>query len=109
MYRRCIAYIFFLILFSIDRALGHNAKILSDLPTSFGPWNDEWTNSVALCTIMRDENVTDVIEWIQYYRCANLRTSISLRVEVVGQDDNLSRLKQAVARSRRTPPTWIKI
>lgn len=26
-------------------------------------------NSVALCTVMKEENSTDVREWLSYYRC----------------------------------------
>lgn len=33
------------------------------------PWNKKWRNSIAICATMRQENVTDVVEWLTYYRC----------------------------------------
>jgi hypothetical protein len=33
------------------------------------PWHADWNNSIALCAVMRDENVMDVAEWLTYYRC----------------------------------------
>lgn len=33
-----------------------------------GPWNSAWTNSIALCSAMKSENVTDVREWLLYYQ-----------------------------------------
>jgi hypothetical protein len=39
-----------------------------------GPWNsDAWSNSIALCATMRQENATDVREWLQYYRYSCVR------------------------------------
>ena len=35
-----------------------------------GPDSEEWDNSFAICSIMKDENITDVREWLTYYRCA---------------------------------------
>ena len=49
-----------------------NEGELCDLPKSFGPWNKKWENSIAICAVMRDENVTDVREWLQYHRCGNV-------------------------------------
>ena len=38
---------------------------------SDAPWNHHtWKNSVALCATMMNENVTDVTEWLNYYRYA---------------------------------------
>ena len=46
-----------------------NGGGLRGLPLSFGPWNIKWENSIAICAVLRDENVTDVREWLQYHRC----------------------------------------
>jgi hypothetical protein len=49
-------------------------RALPPLPINHAPWHPEWSNNMAICTIMRQENVTDVREWLDYYRCAiNLR------------------------------------
>lgn len=40
------------------------------LPESHSPDGGHWTNSVAVCAIMKDENITDVVEWLAYYKCA---------------------------------------
>ena len=48
--------------------LGPDVPALSH---SYAPWNPvNWKNTVALCATMRDENVTDVMEWLNYYKCA---------------------------------------
>jgi hypothetical protein len=41
----------------------------SPKPTA-APWHGTWSNSIAICASIRDENITDVREWLQYYRCA---------------------------------------
>jgi hypothetical protein len=41
---------------------------LPPLPDSSAPWNSQWSNSIAICAIMRDENITDVQEWLEYYK-----------------------------------------
>lgn len=46
---------------------------LSNMPpmsSSHSPKSAHWTNSIALCAISKDEEVTDVIEWLLYYQCA---------------------------------------
>ena len=43
---------------------------LPKLPETHSPVSEHWTNSVAICAIMKDENITDVREWLTYYRCA---------------------------------------
>lgn len=43
----------------------------SELPAlslEHAPWATRWNNTLAICTTMRDENNTDVIEWLSYYR-----------------------------------------
>jgi hypothetical protein len=42
---------------------------LSELPESKGPWHPNWSNSIAICAIMREEQIADVREWLLYYRC----------------------------------------
>jgi len=37
-------------------------------PPSAEPQGSAWRNSVAVCVTIRDENATDVREWLQYYR-----------------------------------------
>lgn len=47
---------------------------LSDLPVmseSHAPESEEWSNSFAVCSIMRNENLSDVMEWLRYYKCAS--------------------------------------
>jgi hypothetical protein len=33
------------------------------------PWQPMWNNTLALCATMRQENATDVVEWLSYYKC----------------------------------------
>lgn len=44
-------------------------KPLPALPKERAPWHADWNNSIAVCAAMRDENATDVREWLLYYRC----------------------------------------
>ena len=44
---------------------------LEPLPWSHGPDAPSWDNSVALCATMKDENITDIREWLTYYQCAS--------------------------------------
>lgn len=32
------------------------------------PWEANWNNSIALCAIMQRENITDIVEWLSYYK-----------------------------------------
>jgi hypothetical protein len=34
------------------------------------PWHPMWNNSIAICALMRQENITDVVEWLSYYKYA---------------------------------------
>jgi hypothetical protein len=43
---------------------------LHELPAERGPNGTGWDNSVAICACIRNENATDVREWILYYKCA---------------------------------------
>lgn len=38
------------------------------MPPNHSPESPDWSNSIAICAIMRDENATDVMEWLRYYR-----------------------------------------
>jgi hypothetical protein len=46
------------------------ARPMPKLPNHMGPWSNRWNNSVAVCAAMRQENATDVREWLLYYKCA---------------------------------------
>jgi hypothetical protein len=37
-------------------------------PDHFAPWHPSWKNSIAICAVMRQENITDVVEWLSYYK-----------------------------------------
>lgn len=47
---------------------------VGDLPallsSTHGPNSTSWTNSVAICAVMKEENSTDVREWLLYYQYA---------------------------------------
>ena len=36
------------------------------------PSSPKWVNSIAVCAVMKNENVTDVTEWLRYYQCVFL-------------------------------------
>lgn len=38
--------------------------------------SDQWDNSMAVCAIMKNENVSDVLEWLQYHKCVHTSTLI---------------------------------
>ena len=38
-------------------------------PQSQGPDSIAWSNTVGVCSMIQDENATDVREWVHYYRC----------------------------------------
>jgi hypothetical protein len=40
----------------------------SDLSDEHAPWHKNWDNSIAICATMRHENITDVVEWLSYYK-----------------------------------------
>ena len=46
---------------------------LPQLPKRRQPGGPEWTNSVAICACMFQENMTDVREWLLYHQCAPRR------------------------------------
>eukprot|EP00892_Ulva_mutabilis_P000948 jgi/Ulvmu1/10854/UM007_0028.1 len=52
--------------------LWRRAHVSGDLPllddSEHGPNSTLWSNSVAICATMKEENSTDVREWLLYYR-----------------------------------------
>ena len=36
----------------------------------YSPFFGAWNNSIMICAVMKRENITDVIEWLDYHRCA---------------------------------------
>ena len=62
------------------RSLWEYAHIAGDLPelmsSTHGPNSTNWSNSVAICATMKDENATDVREWLLYYQCVVIATVI---------------------------------
>ena len=40
------------------------------MPPSASPDGPNWRNSLAICAVMKDEQLEDVQEWLRYYRCA---------------------------------------
>lgn len=57
----------------------HEHGDLSQLPKRRAPGGPEWTNSVAICACMFQENLTDVREWLLYHQYAPVRTAAALR------------------------------
>ena len=53
------------------------------LPASVAPTAPGWNNTVAVCATMKDENVTDVREWLTYYQCAQSPLAYSASHEVI--------------------------
>ena len=47
-----------------------DTRVTSQLNLSHSPWAKGWNNSIMICSVMKNENITDVREWLQYYRCA---------------------------------------
>ena len=43
------------------------------------PWGLAWRNSIALCSTVRQENTTDLREWLMYYRCARVLCAARVR------------------------------
>ena len=60
------------------------------------PWNKNWRNSVAICATMRQENVTDVVEWLTYYQCAHSCSCASALVHTTA----------TIAHPRRMQSRW---
>jgi hypothetical protein len=43
---------------------------LPPLPPAHSPEGTLWSDSLAICAMMKDEQFEDIVEWLQYYRCA---------------------------------------
>ena len=57
--------------FAKDEIANKMERWLESLPAmseGHSPDSPQWSNSFAVCAIMRDENITDVREWLRYYR-----------------------------------------
>lgn len=56
---------------SISVTAIHEARDAGPLPAlaeSSAPWHHSWENSIAVCVSVAGENITDVREWLLYYR-----------------------------------------
>jgi hypothetical protein len=42
---------------------------LPEMSPEHAPTSSTWSNSLSICAAMKDENLDDVIEWLQYHRC----------------------------------------
>jgi hypothetical protein len=59
---------------------------LPQLPARYGPDGRQWGNSIAVCVVMKDENVTDVREWLTYYRCVHACHTARCNRRAIPQD-----------------------
>lgn len=51
------------------------------------PFSLDWDNTIAICAIMRQENLEDLREWLQYHRCAFLcPETLAFSVPLTGVD-----------------------
>lgn len=72
---------------------------LSPKPDTSGPDSPTWRNSMAICSMIKDENSTDVREWVLYYRYAFLRVRTpSCEVRVTSACDAIARQASNIAR-----------
>ena len=46
------------------------------LPETKAPGGSKWLNSMAICTIIRDEHAADMVEFLQYYRYDRCSASV---------------------------------
>lgn len=47
---------------------GHDAQPRAEASETTNPFSSAWNNTVAICAIMREENIADIREWLQYHR-----------------------------------------
>lgn len=40
----------------------------SPLPPDRAPDHSHWSNSIAICTSIKDENLQDMVEWVEYHK-----------------------------------------
>jgi hypothetical protein len=80
---------------SAERNLQSVDSLARDL---VAPWHPLWTNSVAVCATMKEENITDVKEWLAYYKyvfsCS--RVLIFNCITEVGPSSNLNLIFRAL-------------
>ena len=44
-------------------------RALTRLGPEYSPEHPAWRNSIAMCICIRDEKLSDIREWLAYYRC----------------------------------------
>ena len=66
---------------------------MDPLPKEFAPSEPAWSNSVAVCAVMKDEAVADIIEWLGYYRCASRTYGLQKMTHVTTRHDAPTNLK----------------
>lgn len=47
-------------------------------PAQSDPFTRKWQNTIAICSLMKDEHIDDVKEWISYHRCALSRLHLRM-------------------------------
>ena len=57
--------------------------VLNRRPYVTDPDSPEWPNTLALCTMMRNEHPDDVMEWIMYHKCASIVLQPSLHAQTL--------------------------
>lgn len=65
---------------SFGYARAHMHGDLTALSAKHSPHSSEWTNSVAICAIAKNENTTDIREWVLYHRCVVVPTQVRVPI-----------------------------
>jgi hypothetical protein len=39
------------------------------LPADRAPGQPDWSNSIAICTCIKDEQPADLQEWVEFHKC----------------------------------------
>jgi hypothetical protein len=78
---------------------------LPKLSNRLAPWTRTWTNTIALCSTVRQENTTDLREWLLYYRCA----FHAIYSEFVWQNSNASVVLAKRVEHDTSGCTWSKV
>lgn len=87
---------------------------LPTMPPSHSPESEQWTNRIAVCSIMRDENITDVAEWIRYYQWLGVDHVFLTDNDSHNSDDVIATLSRAfpssflTVRKETTPRAQLK-
>lgn len=53
-------------------------QLEEELALPAAPWEPRWTNSIAFCLAVKNENVTDLREWLRYHRCAKASCALNM-------------------------------